>query len=578
LTLIYTSEMKRGLKTLDSFLGLCAVKEENLPKKKSSSSSSNLSSSTELECPVCRKSFDASSIVAHAETHLSSMNKSPQQGVFGRMMKQAREQRERAYFGLELSPEGQLEPVFSFTDPRLGRGVDAFPFECSVELSNFAYQGSPAMRLFLYSNVALVAHAVSPSAPAKAPSTGSSLRKGEAIHGVAIAYVKSALQKAVRRQNVGACTRLSAFLLGIRGWDPSSDRCGASQLIRDEVLTSSRHCADELLRRLPCIALEDGTLTPGFPILVWMMCVHLKGYVLPDIFCLHILQAVEEMAKTNYRDTLLQRYNDKHSKTLLVSSNATNGDVAEGISLTARLEASPPALRTAIASIFVRTCYGGMAGDMAALRAFAYMWLDRAAPMKDFMNPEGTYAEKLHGSIGSEWQDLAQPWANLSAMHNTNDPVDKSQSCIRAAIVTFLSKTESMASDPAERLDFTLRRGDCLPEGFDPHCSQMLQEVVEKSGVSEPERIASAIWLFRGSTNKRKIWTLTPDTKPTLSASALVHDTLREAERQQSRNLVEKRDMGALWSKVCSTVKSCQEMRTAQIFLNTQRHYKALSK
>lgn len=153
------------------------------------------------------------------------------------------------------------------------------------------------------------------------------LRRPERPH-YSVPLLKSNLQKAVRRQALGAALASVAALLY---QDPK-----------------------ELLRRLPIIAVEDVCLLPHFDRVVWLMVAHSKGYTLQpsDIGLLfyftHCLV---------HHETVCAQQGDR--------------DVADYSTLMTSVSSSGPQSSSMRMALLVRMSYGGMAGDMSLLAQVA---------------------------------------------------------------------------------------------------------------------------------------------------------------------------------------------------------------
>jgi hypothetical protein len=89
---------------------------------------------------------------------------------------------------------------------------------------------------------------------------------------------KSMLQKAVRRKMTRKAIKLGNKL--------------------------AQSSVQELFRRVPIICLEDSMLHPGYPILVWLMMAHSKGYKPPLALILVCLCITADIAGSEYRDYL----------------------------------------------------------------------------------------------------------------------------------------------------------------------------------------------------------------------------------------------------------------------------------
>ena len=148
---------------------------------------------------------------------------------------------------------------------------------------------------------------------------------------LSVPVLKSMLQKAVRRRRPLPATRT------------------AMELADKDI--------GELLRRLPIIVLEDSSLHPDLPLLVWLMAAESKDYKVPTILISKVLEIVHEIASCPWTD-YHQGSNDENKFT---PEAALAGNV-------------PHLCETMVRSISLRAQYGGMACDVKMLKLYERIW------------------------------------------------------------------------------------------------------------------------------------------------------------------------------------------------------------
>ena len=170
-----------------------------------------------------------------------------------------------------------------------------------------------------------------------------------------VSMLKSHLQKCVRRRQAGRAVSSALDLL--------------------------RHDENELLRRLPIIALEDVGTPVWFPEAVWLMCAVSKGFVMGSAEVARVLGWVRHLCACA----------DKTRWT------ASDGDAAAP---------APPAdagsaARTMQLAMLCRATYGGMRCDVAMCHAYA---LRHTAPVVGMAAPcEPVDPETVPRPSAAEW-------------------------------------------------------------------------------------------------------------------------------------------------------------------------------
>jgi len=233
--------------------------------------------------------------------------------------------------------------------------------------------------------------------------------------------LKSALQKAIRRS-----LSLTALHLG---WQ---------FLCQD---------AQQLLRRLPIIILEDVCLHPNFPLIIWLLISHSKGYILTREDILVILVTIYDLGACKFRDVVnFVSFDEKED--------------LEGILLD--LPEIDNELCTVLATILFRVSFDGMKGDMIMLKQGGILWSKRYQKDRDYWI----------GERKKWYQDLDVPYSEIHQM---------------------------ILTPP------TLSESDQLMEGIDFHCFPYLIKkciIAHNYEFSESE-IKSAVWWHSSSINTK---------------------------------------------------------------------------
>ena len=190
---------------------------------------------------------------------------------------------------------------------------------------------------------------------------------------LSVPQLKSCLQKSIRRRAPLPAVRV-AMELADKSWG-------------------------DLVRRLPIIVLEDSTLHPDFPLLVWLMVAdskvwfmlccfamcslfvglfdilisNLQNYIAPIQLILRVMQIVFEIASCPRQDAVPESETLQHDGAQ---------EMPYSISLsTPSLQLFPKHLssscETFIRSMMLRAQYGGMACDVNMLHSFSMLWLMR---------------------------------------------------------------------------------------------------------------------------------------------------------------------------------------------------------
>jgi len=213
-------------------------------------------------------------------------------------------------------------------DWSVGREGESTPWAWTGEIDVKEPGEAKATRLRLCSNI-------SPSASLDA-SINHVLGCTRTRSGMSVSYLKSSLQKNIRRRRAAAAVRVALELA-------AEDWLG-------------------LVRRLCVIILEDALLHPAFPILVWLMLVGSKfDYAAPPALVEVVLTITEECATTTLHDDA-------------VNSNE-NDAKPKGRRFPDDLGSCCDA--ALIRSLVVRAEYGGMGCDVAMLNRSVSLWYSR---------------------------------------------------------------------------------------------------------------------------------------------------------------------------------------------------------
>jgi len=154
--------------------------------------------------------------------------------------------------------------------------------------------------------------------------------------------IKSALQKNIRRGRPVAASRVAMHM------------CLEQQSFV------------ECVRRLVIICLEDGILHPDVTLLTWLMCAASKGYEPPESLRACVSRIAGEMAAIGVKDCV--SYGGARSK-------ASPNDMQMLSEVESKLADGKES--TIVQSIIIRAHFGGMAGDVAMLKGFSRIWLER---------------------------------------------------------------------------------------------------------------------------------------------------------------------------------------------------------
>lgn len=264
---------------------------------------------------------------------------------------------------------------------------------------------------------------------------------------LSVPVLKSILQKSIRRRKPLPSVRVAMEL-------------------------SDKSLAD-LLRRLAIVVLEDSTLHPDLPLLVWLMMASSKDYGIPLSLMKRVFGIVYEMASCPWRDPLNNAVERKSAESPSTANHPpklsfpsitcfriseeedNNSNTTSSVQLTAE--------NTLIWAMLMRSNYGGMAGDIRMLKAYAALWQDR---FQTSILPEAT-AKRLASRCPNA--TTIDSWKQVPAFIHQ---VAAKQSKIRIESIVTSSNNGFLPGLP--RLSMT----DVTMEGVDFHCSSVLKSAI----------------------------------------------------------------------------------------------------
>jgi hypothetical protein len=268
---------------------------------------------------------------------------------------------------------------------------------------------------------------------------------------LSVPVLKSILQKSIRRRKPLPSVRVSMELA-------------------DKSL-------EDLLRRLPIIILEDSTLHPDLPLLVWLMMAVSKDYQIPLILMKRVFRIVFEMASCPWQDFLNEggvsesSQNDADPLSIATFHNHIENDGHYQLDTNSIL----------IWSMLIRSSYGGMAGDILMLRDYANAWHNRFTVTR--ILPD-SIVKRLSGGNTDNQNVLQNYGSSLQLMEWSQIPKFIHQKASKNS----LSRIDSILGrqqqhhhhQPSSRccgLEF-LSHPDMTVEGVDFHCSSVLNTAI----------------------------------------------------------------------------------------------------
>lgn len=383
---------------------------------------------------------------------------------------------------------------------------------------------------------------------------------------------------------------------------------GVRRRLMSKVLKLSHILAEldlqELVRRVPIISVEDSVLHPGLPIIVWMMVALSKGYTPPPFVKLITILIAAEIAQTEFKD--IPFYDPSKVKCEILENAPLNLKSEHSIvedSFLSKILSNPEinqASNTLIASLLIRSSYGGMHFDRVMLEDYASIWFRRLnnhlviTENNSYPSSFGSLTSYLdrkylvdiyqsgclcsscicqscynyHSASSSPKSILMPSWGmqliNAFIFIPQNDILDLHASCLHSLQATYLLDS----SREAKTLTVPLQ-ADLVPEGIDFHIdwnlidhlyevhgSDLVKKLKESSsslqGLNIVENyseetiknfLKTLIWTFRSGVNNHKIWTL----------SVSEENTFRH---QQSQELEKKQRLAMFWRIIASSISS----------------------
>lgn len=378
-------------------------------------------------------------------------------------------------FFLYMNSSGKFLPSFSFSEDVSLLFDQPIPSEncwtTNIKIKNIncgVYAEKRHLDVVMKTNIPSIF-----TIPSPAPVFTSSSTKEPSI---SAAVLKSMLQKAMRRRKGTEAIRLATELYNLS--------------------------PNELLRRLPVIIIEDLSLHPAYPILVWCLLAESKGYALPPVLQLVTLQVILEVTLAETRD------NEYH-----IDANTT--EEQKGTEEVFGIETvSPGAIRGLLCSLVLRASFGGMPGDMHMLQSAAVQWkrrlVDVGSSSTSWNNLDDAILQQHTYLCSSYLQDIATSYWGVKLIKRY---------CLDTHAVTpcdELRTIRQLMMNPNDMkklsLIFPLRQEDLLIEGIDFHCDwKLIPSLKEKMKADihnvffDDERAKLLIWTFRSSINNHRL-------------------------------------------------------------------------
>lgn len=214
----------------------------------------------------------------------------------------------------------------------------------------------------------------------------------------------------------------------------------------------------DLLRRLPIIILEDSSMHPSFPLLIWLMVAHSKDFEPNQMLITKVLCAIYEIASCPWQDHLNRNEEQVCEKT----GDSPSLESYHQPGLDKLLEDH----QVMIWSMMVRERYGGMGCDMTMLRAYAQVWDKR---FENDCDVPDTVRQRVENCLVDGMTSLR--WSMIPKLiHQT-------------AIRQSTARVQLLAENGLSSLVLM----DITIEGVDFHCSSVLDGLI-----SQPEFVDSS--------------------------------------------------------------------------------------
>lgn len=368
-----------------------------------------------------------------------------------------------------------------------------FAWSATVQVRGKKEGATPGINLLVSSSI--------PSSPSALSSTANGPARTRLVRHhsrLSVPVLKSILQKGIRRRKPLPSVRVASEL--------------ADKSLGD------------LLRRLPIIVLEDSTLHPNLPFLVWLMVAVSKDYQPSFSLLKRVLGIVFEIASCRWQDSMRLRMRQPTSN----GNRPNNGteDEQKSLSLASlhkengvgRINGETDQLkgiRTAVVlnddelivwSILMRGQYGGMACDVQMLQDYAELWHERFTMIE---NISDDVKKRLspHNSPDCSTTNSSSPFIGATAAQKASEvdqylinwnqvPVFVHNSSIKQSasrIDRLIISKPIMLTSPSPRslqnknqniegYSFvglaSLCKSDLTLEGVDFHCSSVLESAI----------------------------------------------------------------------------------------------------
>jgi len=516
------------LSIIKEIVGALKIKGEMKRKRVDSPSITNWlkSSKSQSKCPFCSKLFSEESIENHVNIHLllsdskrkiepnasssqiSSrfVSSNDENDAFSILLQSSQTKApKKVEFCLYLTSSGKYLPSIQFTGETGDVPSHSTLWSSKVRIKGVQCGSSSSEKRELC--VELKTNILPSTSSSKMPTklTSKDTQSGSSSSFTSPAIIKSMLQKAIRRKNSSAAARLALELYRI---SPS-----------------------ELLRRLPVIIIEDSSLHPAYPLLVWCLLAESKGYVLPNCLLIVILRVAFEIAYVDIRDVNSYMLSDDNPEPAASSADSSNTTAVttEADENTVGIETMAlGAGRSLVVSIILRAALGGMSGDVKMLKSAAVLWKSRIFRKYDYddnsygVSPPGIIPHnEVEKSICHSYLD--ESYLNSLSSHGLwgtrllerfkQSEWETKLSHEYSEYLTLEKWIRGPAPDSFRDISvcMKLRQSDFLPEGIDFHCDwKMLPALLDKvwggpESTLDEEQIKSLIWMFRSSINNHRV-------------------------------------------------------------------------
>jgi len=224
----------------------------------------------------------------------------------------------------------------------------------------------------------------------------------------------------------------------------------------------------ELFRRLPIIVLEDSTLHPELPLLVWLMVADSRSYIVPDTLMRRVFAIIYQVASCPWTDCVPRDFISSEGKINNNNSNKVQKTPKAAMSDNGS-SSSEDDEALLLLSMHVRAQYGGMACDMKMLSLYMDWWRYR---FQDLRVVDKTTTNRLMGlDDGKNNADImVVRWNQVPHLIHQKKSTEQGKN------------NTQLASLLDQGLPF-LQLKDISVEGVDFHCSPVLDKVLEDTSL-----------------------------------------------------------------------------------------------